>query len=214
MSYSQFTLSKAKEDFGLTYIENHSFLPNLDPISPSEQLSFFLKDSVPLAIAMGSEKARSELIIAPLLLEIWRSFDHKISFFSGEEFNVDADRGLTGVCDFLISRSPEQLFPEAPVAVLVEAKKEDLKSGLGQCIAEMVAAQYFNDRKNNPVQTIYGVVTSGNRWLFLQLEGQVVTLDLQEYSLFPVDKVLSILRWMVVSAMGQQTESGKATLKS
>jgi len=196
MSYGQFTLSKAKEELGLTYIEGHSFLPNLEPIFPSETLNFFLRDSVSLAISMGSEKARSELIIAPLLFEVWRSFDHQISFFSGEEFNVDPDRGLTGVCDFLISRSPEQLFPEAPVAVMVEAKKEDLKAGLGQCIAEMVAAQCFNDRKKNVIKTIYGIVTTGSRWMFLQLEGQNVTLDLQEYPLFPVEKILSILTWM------------------
>lgn len=196
MSYSQFTLSKAKEELDLKYIEGHCFLPNLVPIVPSENLSFFLKDSVPLAVSIGSEKARSELIIAPILFEVWRSFNHQISFFSGEEFNVDPDRGLTGICDFLISRSPEQLFPEAPVAVMVEAKKEDLKAGLGQCIAEMVAAQCFNERKKNAIQIIYGIVTSGSRWMFLKLDGQNVTLDLQEYPLFPVEKILSILTWM------------------
>jgi hypothetical protein len=61
--------------------------------------------------------------------------------FSGEEFNVDADRGLNGVCDFLIRQSAEQLVLEAPVIVLVEAKQADLKLGLGQCMAEMIAAQ-------------------------------------------------------------------------
>jgi hypothetical protein len=135
-------------------------------------------------------------------LEVWRLLKHQISFFSGEEFNVDPNRGLTGVCDFLISQSPEQLFPEAPVAVIVEAKKEDLKSGLGQCIAEMVAAQCFNVRKQNEIPVVYGVVTSGSRWLFLQLEQQTVTLDLQEYPLFPLERILSILTWMAQPVKG------------
>jgi hypothetical protein len=36
---------------------------------------------------------------------------------------------------------------EAPAIVIVEAKKSDIKSGLGQCIAEMVAAQRFNEKR-------------------------------------------------------------------
>ena len=90
-----------------------------------------MQESIPLAIAMGSEKARSELIISPILFEVRKILDRKISFFSGEEFTVDASVGLNGVCDFLISRSPEQLIIEAPAVVIVEAKKENLKGGLG-----------------------------------------------------------------------------------
>lgn len=54
----------------------------------------------------------------------------------------------------------------APVIAIVEAKNEDIKSGLGQCIAEMVAAQIFNEHENNEIPTIYGIVTSGEIWKF------------------------------------------------
>ncbi|ABG51048.1 hypothetical protein Tery_1789 [Trichodesmium erythraeum IMS101] len=48
--------------------------------------------------------------------------------------------------------------------VLVEAKKEDIKPCLGQCLAEMVAAQRFNEQKRLLISTIYGAVTSGTVW--------------------------------------------------
>ena len=197
MSYRDFSISKVKQKFNLTLVEGKSFLPEVEPISPSPYLAEFLEESIPLAIAMGSEKARSELIISPILFEIRKFFNKEISYFSGEEFNVDANLGLTGFCDFLISRSPEQLFIEAPAVVIIEAKKENLKGGLGQCIAEMLAAQKFNAENDKSISTIYGSVTSGNLWSFLKLEDNIVTIDLTEYLIPPVDKLLGILVWMV-----------------
>lgn len=196
MSYSDFSLRKAKENLGLTFVEGERFLPELQPIAPGAYLAEFLQESIPLAISMGSEKARSELIISPILFEVRKQLERQISFFSGEEFNVDPSAGLTGICDFIITRSTEQLFVEAPVAVMVEAKKDDLKGGLGQCMAEMVAAQRFNQQQENDITTIYGSVTSGNRWMFLKLVDQVLTLDLQEYLIPPVDRLLGILIWI------------------
>ncbi|MGI2909180.1 hypothetical protein [Tolypothrix sp. VBCCA 56010] len=66
------------------------------------------------------------------MLELKDIFPQKISLFSGNDFSVDQSVGLNGVCDFLISRSPEQLFIDAPAVVVVEAKKEDLNGRLGQ----------------------------------------------------------------------------------
>jgi hypothetical protein len=123
--------------------------------------------------------------------------DRKISFFSGEEFTVDPSVGLNGVCDFLISRSIEQLIIEAPAVVIVEAKKENLKGGLGQCMAEMIAAQRFNEAKQQPTEVVYGSVTSGNLWTFLKLEKQTVTIDFTDYLVPPVERLLGILVWMI-----------------
>jgi hypothetical protein len=197
MAYSDFSIRKAKESFNLTLFEGSSFFPNIEPVAPSAYLAEFLAESVPLAIAMGSEKARSELIISPILFEVRKILERKISFFSGEEFTVDPSVGLNGVCDFLISKSPEQLIIEAPVLVIVEAKKENLKGGLGQCMAEMVAAQRFNEANQQPTHVVYGSVTSGNLWKFLKLEKQIVTIDLTEYLIPPVDKLFGILIWMI-----------------
>ena len=197
MPYNQFTLSKAVDNFKLTIVEGERFLPDIPTVSPTCLLKDILKDTVPWVIAVGTGKARSEGIINPVLLEVKRQLNGAISIFSGEEFNVQPEVELTGYVDFLISRSPEQLYIKAPAVVLVEAKKEDLKPGLGQCLAEMVAAQRFNQQKQQPISTIYGTVTSGTVWRFLKLEGQTVTIDLTDYPLLPVEQILGILVWMV-----------------
>jgi hypothetical protein len=119
-----------------------------------------------------------------------------ISVFSGEDFTVDPSLGLNGICDFLISQSSEQLAVEAPAIVIVEAKKDDIKSDMGQCLAEMIAAQTFNQMSDRPIPVIYGCVTTGTLWRFLKLEETTVTIELSDYVLPPIDQVLGILVWM------------------
>jgi hypothetical protein len=88
-----------------------------------------------LATAINTEKARSELIIAPVLLEVRRMLNFQIGFFSGSEFNVDLQAGLSGYCDYILTASKESYEIRTPVVTLAEAKNESIKSGLGQCIA-------------------------------------------------------------------------------
>ncbi len=198
MPYSQFTtIRKAKEAFNLTVQEGDRFFPSLSPIAPSGLLSETLAETLPIVATSRSEKARSEGIIYPVLLEIRRILDRQVSLFSGEDFTVDESVGLNGICDFLITRSTEILEIEAPAIVIIEAKKTDLKTGLGQCIAEMVAAQRFNQVAKCRVSTLYGSVSNGIQWQFLKLENQTVTIDLKVYPLPPVDVILSIFVWMM-----------------
>jgi hypothetical protein len=196
MPYSKFTLSRAVEDFNLAIVEGGRFLPEIQPVIPTALLYDTLKENIPWAIAVSSEKARSEGILNPIFLEVKRQLHGQVSLFSGEEFNVQPEVDLSGFVDFLISRSPEQLFIKAPAVIIVEAKKEDLKPGLGQCLAEMVAAQRFNQQKKLPIPTIYGTVTSGSQWRFLKLEEQTVTIDLTDYPLLPIEPLLGMLVWM------------------
>jgi hypothetical protein len=133
------------------------------------------------------------MIIAPILVDLRRQLQERVNLFSGIEFDVDKDKGLNGLCDFIISESPEQLFVSAPVITLVEAKKENIMAGLGQCVAEMLAAQIFNEREGNNIPVVYGAVTSGTNWKFLKLDGKVIEIDLSEYYLKDVNKILGIL---------------------
>ena len=198
MSYSEFTtILKVKQAFGLTTVEGPRFLPQITPIAPSATLTDFLANSLPVAVATGSEKARSEMIITPVLLEVRKILQQSISLFSGEDFTVDYKTGLNGICDYLISRSPEMLEIEAPAVAVVEAKKADLKTGIGQCVAEMVAMQKFNEAKGKPISVIYGSVSNGTQWRFLKLEDKIVSIDLNDYALPPVDEILGMLVWML-----------------
>ncbi len=201
MPYSQFTtIGKVKEAFGINTIEGDRFLKEIEPITPCSMLIEFLRESVPLASATGSEKALSEGIIYPILLEVRRILGNKVSLFSGEDFTVDESVGLNGVCDFPISLSPELLEIEAPAVVVVEAKRSDLKTGMGQCVAEMIASQRFNEIKGTPTNTIYVRVTTGILWRFLRLRGQTVEIDLTNYLLEPVEQIIGFFVWMIQNA--------------
>ena len=192
MAYSDFTLAKAKNTFSLTLDETRNLFRNVPGVQPSDLLTRLLDENLPLATAINSEKARSEFLIAPILSEVRRQMDYRISLFSGTEFNVEPAQGLSGFCDFLLSASGEQYFISAPVVTVVEAKNENIIAGLGQCAATMVAAQIFNQRAGNDIEVIYGAVTTGTNWKFLTLEQSTVCIDSIEYYIKEVDKILGI----------------------
>ncbi|WP_293146023.1 MULTISPECIES: hypothetical protein [unclassified Microcoleus] len=192
MAYSNFSLADAIKQFGLTLKDKNDLFADIPEVPYSEYLDFTLKYNLRIASEINTEKARSEMIITPILLELRRMLDDKISLFSGKEFNVDLEKGLNGACDFLISLSESQIVIMTPVLAIVEAKKEDLIGGLGQCAAEMYAAQLFNEKEGNRVPVIYGLVTSGTVWRFLKLEGNALDIDVVEYYIKDVGKILGI----------------------
>jgi hypothetical protein len=193
MAYSDFSLTKFKKIFNITIDEEADLFATVEPIEISEKLTNTLEETTELALAINTEKARSEMIITPILLEVRRKANYQISLFSGTDFNVDVERGLNGYCDFVISRSREQLTINAPVLIIVEAKNENIKGGLGQCAAAMLAAQLFNEQEGNEIKTIYGAVTTGDIWKFLKLEGTDIFIDLNNYYIQELNKILGIL---------------------
>ena len=193
LSYSNFTLENAQKNFELTLEENQDLFDEIQPVKPSEILTTILREYIPLATAINTEKARSELLISQILADVRRQLNYQISLFSGTEFNVEEELGLQGYCDFLLSFSSEQYFLTAPVITIVEAKNENIIRGLGQCVASMVGAQLFNQRSGNPVKVIYGAVTTGTNWKFLTLEEKIVRIDAGEYYIKEVDKILGII---------------------
>ena len=197
MAYSNFTLETVVTAFQLEIVESAELFSEIETVVPSAYLTTGLERKASLATAIGTEKARSELIVADVLVELREHCDRRISLFSGIDFSVDDDNGLTGVCDFLVSLSPVQYLLQAPVIALVEAKNADLKLGLGQCVAEMLAAQRFNAERGNDIPCVYGVSTTGTDWLFLKLEGKCLHIDIAIYTIERCDRILGILSSMV-----------------
>lgn len=193
MSYKDFTINSLKEKFKLKFFYDVSLFPEINTYKIPDYLKLLLERYISLALAIDTEKARSEYIVAPILGELKWNYKHKISLFSGNMFNVDEKLGLTGVCDYLISRTPEQYTITAPIIVLVEAKNDNIKSGVPQCVAEMVAAQIFNQNQNNSVEAIHGVVSTGTNWKFLKLVGSNLYIDVVEYYIDAPEKILGIL---------------------
>ena len=194
MAYSDFTtLAKVRESFNLTVEEPLDLFGDIPEVQPSSYLQTTLTENLSLATAINTEKARAELIIAPILLEVRRYFNFKVGFFSGSEFNVDIESGLNGYCDYILTASKDSYEIRAPVITLTEAKNESIKSGLGQCIAEMVAAQLFNQRSGEQIASIYGAVTTGTDWKFLKLTDSTVYIDKRDFFINEVSRILGIL---------------------
>jgi hypothetical protein len=204
MAYRDFTLADLKEQFGLRLEERSDLFAGVTPVPVSALLQETLRENLPLALAISTEKARSEMIIAPVLIEVRRQMQYQVSLFSGTDFNVDPERGLNGLCDFLLSLSPEQLAIEAPAAVVAEAKNENMKQGIAQCIAGMVAVQLFNRQKRNEIEDIHGAVTTGSIWKFLRLTGTVVHVDMAEYYIKEVERIVGILLCVLREAKQKQ----------
>lgn len=197
MAYSDFTLTSITKAFSLSIRDRVDMFSTVAEVQISPLLQETLQENVPLALASNTEKSRSEMIISPILIELRKQSNHQISLFSGIDFTVDPDKGLNGNCDYIISRSTELLLLKTPIVMLVEAKKENLNAGLGQCIAEMLAARIYNEREQNQStnhnEPIFGVVTSGTNWKFLKLHEQSISIDLDEYYLSDLGKILGIL---------------------
>jgi hypothetical protein len=194
--FSDFRFPDVKEQLGLRTLERIDAFGDAASVEPSPWLMETLRAGVPLATAIGTEKARSEFAIAPVMLELKRALVPEMSIFSGVELVGDPARGLSGVCDFVISRSPEQLALTAPAVVIVEAKNESLSGGMGQCMAAMVAARLFNRAHGHEGDAlVLGAVTTGSAWKFMIVDGAGnVTLDLTEYPVpAQIARVLGLL---------------------
>jgi hypothetical protein len=193
MAYSDFTLAIIKQRFGLAIDERTNLFATVPEVAPPPGLSETLNRYLPLALNLNTEKARSELLIAPLLVEFKLQHRDRLAVFSGIEFNVDEAAGLKGRCDFILARSPEQLDLTAPLCVLVEAKNENIIGGIPQCLAEMVAAQRFNQRSGVPEGPIFGIITTGIQWRFLKLVRTEATVDIVEYPIQGLPKLIGII---------------------
>lgn len=172
MAFSDFkTIPEVQERFGIRYSENDFFLVE-ETLSPSEQfLQEFEFTSQHINI-FGSEAARCEAVIFPVLREVYKGYADRYALWIKE--SIAYDETLSGTPDYLISTKSElgKLIVGTPLIILVEAKKNDFEIGWGQCLAELVAAQKIND---DPTFPVYGIVTDGTLWEFGRLIGDTFT---------------------------------------
>ena len=193
MAYSEFTFQSLRDTLALHLRQDASLFAHIEEVVVSEYLQTTLHENVALALNINTEKARSEMIIAPMLIEVRKILKKQMSLFSGVELQVGAALGLTGVCDYIISKSTNQVYVSAPAVIIVEAKNENIKAGLPQCIAAMYAAKIYNEREHNEVDRILGIVTTGSNWKFLTLEDTHVLIDYDEYLIDQAGKILAII---------------------
>jgi len=205
MSYREFTLANVQKTFEITSRVAPLF-GAVGSIAPSPWLKETLEHGKELAPV--SEKARSEFIVAPVLIACRALFQKNIHVFSGIRLDVAAELGLVGECDFIIGRSTSIYVLQAPLLVILEAKKNDVEVGIGQCAAQMIGAQMFNERELRPIPAVFGCVTTGEAWQFLKLEGKELRIDANRYFINEPEKILWILAEII--KMNPESQSSDA----
>ena len=207
MSYTDFTLETVESQLGVR-VRAGDLFPGLVPVPVPDWLRAFLDRGMELA--MVSEKARSEFIVSPILLACRELSGGIMAIFSGQRLDVDPGRGLSGECDFVLTLSEPIPRLRAPIAICGRGEEDDIEAGLGQCIAQMVAARGFNDREQAAMRGVHGCVTTGENWQFLRLEGSAVTIDRVRIYIDNVGAILGVFEAIVAWSQSVAALSGDA----
>jgi hypothetical protein len=194
MAYSDFTLSDLETKFGIQHKKQRIDFPS-NLIEPSEKLMGDLKENADMPIK--SEKARSEWIVVPILRELRRLNDNFFTIYSGENLTADKEKGLIGECDFILSKDTKSYEISFPIFQIVEAKKNDLDEGIKQCASQLLGARIFNEKKGINSQKIYGCTTTGDDWIFLELNENNLTIDNRKYYLVEIKELLGVFQYII-----------------
>ena len=195
MSYSNFSLREVKSKFGLSEQRIVLFEQGIIPQKPSAWLLQTLEFNNDAALI--SEKERSELLVSPILTELRQRNNKVFSIYSGANLEADAEQGLNGECDFILTKSPQLISVESPIFCLVEAKKDDILGAFGQCIAQMVGAKIYNQKDGKNIEIIFGCITTGIDWQLLKLENNIVTIDINLFSIKDLPQLLGVLQAVI-----------------
>ena len=190
MAYTDFTLDSVEAELGVTQRLGALFPELPDAIVPPWLITHLARG---MELALVSEKARSEFIVAPILLAVRELSGGRVSILSGSRLDVDLPRRLTGECDFLLSLADPLPRLRPPLLTVVEAKRNDIESGLGQCAAQMVGAQMFNAKGGQLARSVHGCVTTGEDWQFLRLDEQNLVIDPSRRYINRIGSVLAAL---------------------
>lgn len=214
MAFRDFVYPAVIDRLGLT-AHTADLSAGASPVPMRPEFAALFDECLAIAVAdlgVCTEKARSEFLIAPVLVELRRAMDRRFSVFSGMELNVNRGRGLNGACDYILTKGDNQHLREAPIIGILEAKNEDYcNQGLGQCVAAMFAAQLRNKSAGWAVARVFGACTTGRAWQFLSLEGTALTTDWTPYRTNDLGRVLGILKHRVertLEANGNKPTAG------
>jgi hypothetical protein len=199
MAYKDFTFTDIENKLGISLQYQRLFEESIALVEPSTLLKKILDRSMGQPIS--SEKMVSEALVSPILFEVREINKEKIQLFSGEIIKADKAKGLSGECDFVLSKLPMSPQLKNPIIQVTEAKKGEVDNArsLSQTAAQMIGVRIFNQKlhKEQAITTIYGACTTGYEWLFMKLEGDTVYIDTQRYYLVQLPQLLGILQHVI-----------------
>ena len=198
MAYRDFKMSVLEQEFGIIEsVKEIVELKNSVPFQPSAHLSAILEDAKAGYLTLSTEKALSEQIVAPILVEMVKINPH-IQLFSGETIEGDKTKGLNGEIDFILSQSTTKtLRPKAPIFCVTEAKISKVEKAIPQAAAQMLGIKTYNEAHNQKLEKVFGIVTDGNTWRFLKLENNILEIDQKYYSLSEISAILGNIQAII-----------------
>ncbi|MBF0100828.1 MAG: hypothetical protein HQK77_07975 [Desulfobacterales bacterium] len=198
MAFSDFkNIGEVQKKYNIKYKED--IFINASEVQPSEHFvkDFgFYKENIDV---FSSEASRSEVIISPILREVYKRYYTKYSFWIQK--SISYDEILSGTPDYMFSEKSVlgKTVLEKPIVIIVEAKRNDFEQGWGQCLAELVASQKINADIDRPV---YGVVTDGNLWQFGKLEKDYFIKNIENFTIDRLSLLYGVLNFVVQAANG------------
>jgi hypothetical protein len=193
MGYSSFKkIHQVTKKFGLKAKLTPLF-PEIVPQIPSDWLLKSLE--IAYKAPATTEKAKSERLVSPTLMEVVQAFEFDITLFSGEEININAQDDLAGPCDFFFGLYPLSPYLETPVIAIAEAKDEDLEWGVAQCAAQLYAAHLLNEQDGKKLDVLYGCATDGVEWQFIKFKNNIFYIDPKPITHLP--HLLGVWHWII-----------------
>ena len=197
MAFSDYkTISQVQAEYQIKYQEE-----NFITISEYQPSDIFIKEfefNQKNLDIFSSEAARCEIIIFPILREIYKNYYQKTSFWVQK--SISYDDKLNGTPDYIVSKKSElgKTMLEFPLLIIAEAKKNDFEQGWAQCLSELIAAQYLNNYTEKP---LYGIVTDGKLWEFGQLLDKEFTKNLDSFTVTELERLFGVLKWLFDDAI-------------
>ncbi|NET67820.1 MAG: hypothetical protein F6K63_26885 [Moorea sp. SIO1G6] len=194
MAFSDFkTIADVQKHYQIKY-EEGTFIVSQDTDPPEifvKDLEFY-KETIDV---FSSEASRSEIIISPLLRELYKKYYKIYSFWIQK--TIFYDQVLSGTPDYIFSTKSElgKTVLEKPLVIILEAKKNDFQQGWGQCLAELVASQKINQDVQRPV---YGIVTDGNLWQFGRLQRDIFTQNVENFTIDKLSRLYGALDYLIL----------------
>ncbi len=195
MAFSDYKhISQVQQQFQIIYREERFIIAqNVQPAAHFLEEFTFNQEYLDL---YASEGSRAELIILPILREVYKPYAQHYSLWIQKSLTYDEI--LTGTPDYIIATRSAlgKTVLEKPLLMIVEAKRNDFEQGWGQCLAELVAAQKLNGAPDFPV---YGIVTDGRFWEFGKLEKDVFLQNSEAYSVDNLAQLFGVLHFLFQS---------------
>lgn len=192
MAFSDYkTISEVQAEFKIKYQEDNFVL--ISEYKPSAAFIEDLKFNQENLDVFSSEASRCEMIIFPVLREIYKDYYKKTSFWVQK--TISYNDNLNGTPDYVVSKRSDlgKTMLEFPILIIIEAKKNDFDQGWAQCLSGLVAAEFIND---NLQMEIFGIVTDGKLWEFGKLMDKKFTKNIYSFTVAELTNLFGALKFV------------------